>query len=153
MPHSLFTHPIHLGTGGKAVAEPEFTGGMEWYDAYGERHADDGREGRLVSLFRFDEAWTSWEMHPAGDEVVACMEGSMTLHQELADGSKETIRLGPGYYAINPPGAWHTADADGPVTALFITVGEGTTHRPRCDFGVRQCPGLAVRRNGAAGED
>jgi quercetin dioxygenase-like cupin family protein len=55
----------------------------------------------------------------------------MTLHQELPDGSKASHELGPGEYAINPPGAWHTADADGPVVALFITAGKGTTHRAR----------------------
>ena len=130
MAHSLFTHPIHLGNGGTAVAEPEFTG-MEWYDAYMDRHSADGPEGRLVSLYRFGESWTSWEMHPAGSEVVCCIDGSMTLHQQLAGGGEKTFHLGPGDYAINPPGAWHTADCDGPVTALFITAGWGTTHRPR----------------------
>jgi quercetin dioxygenase-like cupin family protein len=131
VPQSLFTHPVHLGTGGIAVAEPEFTGGMEWYEGYGERHEEDGPEGRLVSLFRFEESWTSWEMHPAGDEVVCCLTGSMTLHQQLLRGGEKTLHLGPGDYAINPPGAWHTADCDGPVTALFITAGWGTEHRPR----------------------
>ena len=130
MAHSLFTHPIHLGNGATAVAEPEFTG-MEWYDGYSERHADDGPEGRLVALYRFDESWTSWEVHPAGHEVVCCIEGSMTLHQQLPDGGEKTVPLGPGDYAINPPGAWHTADCDGPVTALFITAGWGTQNRPR----------------------
>ena len=130
MAHSLFTHPIHLGNGGTAVAEPEFTG-MEWYDAYMKRHSDDGPEGRLVSLYRFEESWTSWEVHPSGDEVVCVVQGHMTLHQELPDGSKASHELGPGEYAINPPGAWHTADADGPVVALFITAGKGTTHRAR----------------------
>jgi hypothetical protein len=55
----------------------------------------------------------------------------MTLHQQLADGSESTVTLGPGEYAINPPGAWHTADIDGEATALFITPGLGTQHRPR----------------------
>ena len=55
----------------------------------------------------------------------------MTLHQELPNGGRETYELGPGEYAINPRGAWHTADADEPVVALFITAGKGTTHRPR----------------------
>jgi len=131
MAHSLLTEPIHLGLGAKAVAEPQFTGGMEWYEAYGERHSDDGPEGRLVSLFRFEEPWTSWEMHPAGDEVVCCVEGSMTLHQQLAGGGENSIHLGPGDYAINPPGTWHTADCGEPVTALFITAGWGTVNRPR----------------------
>jgi quercetin dioxygenase-like cupin family protein len=55
----------------------------------------------------------------------------MTLHQQLPDGSESSIELGPGDYAINPPGVWHTADTGGPVVALFVTVGEGTTHKPR----------------------
>jgi quercetin dioxygenase-like cupin family protein len=127
---SLYDFPIHLGLGAKAVAEPEFTG-MDWYDGYDERHHDDLDEGRIVSLFRFEEPWTSWEMHPVGEEVVCCLQGHMTLHQELADGGRESHELGPGEYAINPRGAWHTADSDEPVVALFITTGKGTTHRPR----------------------
>jgi mannose-6-phosphate isomerase-like protein (cupin superfamily) len=127
---SLFTHPLHLGLGGKALPQPEFTG-MEWYEGYAERTAADGVDGRLVSLYRFDSDWESWEMHPSGDEVVLCLEGSMTLHQEQADGSTETVTLGPGDYAVNGPGVWHTADVEGEALALFITVGAGTTHRPR----------------------
>jgi len=127
---SLYDFPIHLGRGARAIEEPQFTG-PEWYEDYAARHAEDGAEGRLVSLFRFEEPWISWEMHPSGDEVVCCLQGEMTLHQELADGTTATFELGPGEYAVNPPGAWHTADADGPVVALFITAGEGTTHRPR----------------------
>ena len=128
---SLFDFPIHLGRGGRAEPQPEFTGSMDWYEDYGRRHGDDGAEGRLVSLFRFEESWTSWEMHPAGEEAVCVVQGHVTLHQEHADGSTDSIDLGPGDYAINPPGTWHTADADEPVVALFITVGEGTTNRPR----------------------
>ena len=128
---SLYDFPIHLGLGAKAVAEPEFTGEMSWYEAYGERHCDDLDEGRIVALSRFDKPWTSWEMHPAGDEVVCCIQCHMTLHQEFPGGSKASVDLGPSEYAINPPGTWHTADADEPVVALFITAGKDTTHRPR----------------------
>ena len=127
---SLYDFPIHLGLGARAIAEPQFTG-PEWYEGYVERHAGDMDEGRLVSLFRFEESWASWEMHPAGDEIVCCLQGEMILHQELPDGSKESYELGSGEYAINPPGAWHTADAEGPVVALFVTVGKDTAHRPR----------------------
>ena len=127
---SLFDYPIHLGRGARAIAEPKFTG-FEWYEEYTERHGDDLDEGRLVSLFRFEEPWTSWEVHPSGEEVVCCMQGHMTLHQELADGSVQSHELGPGDYAINPRGVWHTADADSPVVALFITAGKGTENRPR----------------------
>ena len=51
-----------------------------------DRHGDDLDEGRIVSLFRFAEPWISWEMHPAGDEVVCVVQGHMILHQELPDG-------------------------------------------------------------------
>lgn len=126
----IFVQPIHLGKGGSAVAQPPFTG-MEWYADYGQRTAADGADGRLVSCYRFTESWDSWEMHPAGDEVVICIAGAMTLHQELADGTSATVTLGAGEYAINPPGCWHTADIAGEATALFITAGEGTEHRAR----------------------
>jgi len=43
---------------------------MARYAAYAERHAADGAEGRLVSMYKFNESWTSWERHPSGDEVV-----------------------------------------------------------------------------------
>jgi hypothetical protein len=70
-------------------------------------------------------------MHPHGSEVVVCVAGSLVLHQDKPDGSTATIRLGPGQYAINEPGTWHTADVENEATALFITPGVGTQHRPR----------------------
>lgn len=122
--------PVHLGSGGKAVVQPDFTGGMDWYMAYGERHDDDGVEGRLVSMFTFTAPWESWEMHPAGDEIVLCVAGRMELYQELPEGVRK-VTLEPGQYAINPHGIWHTADIEGSVTAVFITTGLGTEQRPR----------------------
>lgn len=127
---NLYDQPIHLGRGATAVPLPVFTG-PEWYADYAVRHAADGAEGRLVSLYRFGENWTSWEMHPAGEEVVVCLSGAMTIYQEHPDGRTEQVVLGPGDYAINPPGTWHTADVPEAATALFITPGAGTTHRPR----------------------
>lgn len=126
---SLFTTPVHLGLGATAAPQPDFTG-MEWYAEYSARTAADGTEGRLVSLYRFTEDWTSWEMHPAGAELVVCTAGTLRLRQEVA-GDVTVLTLGPGDYAINPPGVWHTADVAGEATALFITAGMGTEHRPR----------------------
>lgn len=127
---SLFEQFVHLGRGAKAEAQPAFDG-VQWYEAYAARTAGDGAEGRLVSLYRFDGNWDAWEMHPAGDELVVCVAGTMTLHQEFPDRAVETVTLGPGNYAINPPGVWHTADVAGEATALFVTAGVGTEHRPR----------------------
>jgi len=123
--------PIHLGLGATAEIEPLFTGGMEWYGQYTQRHANDGAEGRLVTMHTFSQSWDSWEMHPQGSEVVLCTAGSMTLHLEKPDGTRATVTLDAGQYAINEPGTWHTADVRGSATALFITAGLGTQQRPR----------------------
>lgn len=131
MPH-LPTNPAHLGLNATATVEPEFTG-PDWYAAYGERHAADGAEGRLVSQYSFDESWDAWEMHPHGTELVIVTAGALTLHQQHADGTAESVTLGANDYAINPPGTWHTADVpEGETcTAIFITCGLDTQHRPR----------------------
>lgn len=121
---------VHLGLGASAVPQPPFDG-IEWYEAYGKRHAADGREGRLVSLHTFTEGWPTWEMHPHGEEVVICTAGSMVLTQEWPDGRRESVTLEAGDYAINEPGVWHIADVEESATAIFITAGEGTEMRPR----------------------
>nr|WP_235903778.1 cupin domain-containing protein [Pontixanthobacter luteolus] len=121
---------VHLGLGASASPQPPFAG-MEWYDAYAKRTASDGAEGRLVSQHSFSEGWPTWEMHPHGAEVVICIDGEMTLTQEFPDGREVQVILTPGDYAINPPGVWHIADIDSHATAIFITAGEGTQHRPR----------------------
>ena len=128
---SIERFPLHLGLGAKALPQPEFTGAMDWYMAYSERVAADGAEGRLVGMHTFTESWDSWEMHPAGDEVVLCVAGETTLHQLFPDGSTEQVMIGAGEYAINPPGVWHTADIAKSATAVFISAGEGTQNRPR----------------------
>lgn len=129
-PHDLSTHPVHLGLGASASAEPEFTG-MDWYGAYVARHAGDGAEGRLVSLHSFAQDWDVWEMHPEGDELVVCLDGEITLIQEDTQGEEQRITLSSGAYAINPRGMWHTANVAGAARALFITAGWNTQHRPR----------------------
>jgi quercetin dioxygenase-like cupin family protein len=127
----ILAQPVHLGLGARAFVEPHFAGSMDWYDAYAKRHHEDGLEGRLVSMHAFAKSWDMWEMHPHGSEVVICTAGSLTLYQEHVDGTIESVFLVPGQYAINDAGTWHTADVEGQATALFITAGWGTQHRPR----------------------
>lgn len=125
----LRQRPIHLGREARASIEPPFTG-FEWYAAYAERHAADGAEGRLVAVHTFDTPWSSWEMHPEGDEVVVCLEGRLTLIQVI-DGVAVRRVLEPFDTAINVAGVWHTADVEEPTVALFITAGKGTENRLR----------------------
>ena len=127
---NLSSFPIHLGVGASAVRQPVFGGEMSWYEGYVQRHADDGAEGRLVTMYTFTADWDSWEVHPNGYEVVVVTDGSMTLIQEI-DGEHVRTHLQAGEAAINPPGVWQTADCQAPVTALFITAGLGTEHRSR----------------------
>ncbi len=126
----LKKQPVHLGLGAKVTVQEPFDGSMEWYQNYGARNASDGTEGRLVSLHRFSSSWGTWEMHPKGEELVVCIDGEITLHQER-DGEVHTVVLKPGEAVINPKGVWHTADVERESSALFITAGVGTEIRKR----------------------
>ncbi|MFK8023349.1 MAG: cupin [Ilumatobacter sp.] len=124
---------VHLGLGATVESLPRHTGEMEWYAGYGQAHASDGVEGRLVAMWTFDESWDSWEMHPKGAELVLCVAGSISLTQESPDGDVNTTRIEAGQAVVNEPGVWHTADVEpgASATVVFITAGEGTEHRPR----------------------
>ena len=128
-PPDLHDNWVHLGLGAIAETLPPFTG-MQWYAEYSASHASDGAEGRLVSMHRFTADWDVWEMHPVGSEMVLCTAGAISLVQEIG-GKQVRTELGPGQYAINPPGVWHTADVADRAEAVFMTAGEGTQHRPR----------------------
>lgn len=85
--------------------------------------------GRLVSAYRFAEDWTSWERHPAGDELVLQLSGAMDF--VVDDGLRSrTVSLRGRAALVVPRGAWHTARVLEPSEAIFVTRGEGTEHRP-----------------------
>jgi mannose-6-phosphate isomerase-like protein (cupin superfamily) len=88
-------------------------------------------KGRLlVSSFAFAADWTTWEMHPAGDEIVCLLSGRATLVLDRG-GRDEIVALAhPGAFAIVPKGTWHTARTGVPTRMLFVTPGEGTQNRP-----------------------
>jgi hypothetical protein len=91
----------------------------------------DFRSEYLVTTLRFTESWSSWEQHPAGEEIVCLISGRVTLIQER-DGNEHRVELThAGEFAVNPRGTWHTADVHEESVVLFITAGEGTTGRPR----------------------
>lgn len=129
--NDIATRPVHLGQGAVAFPLDAFDGTPEWYQRYSERTEADGDEGRLVTMHTFTEPWETWEVHPNGHELVLCVDGEMTLHQELPTGELRTVTLVAGEYVINQPGVWHTADIDGPATGIFVTAGRGTEVRPR----------------------
>lgn len=88
----------------------------------------DGFKGRvLVSCYRFDADWPTWERHPAGDEIVCLLSGRATF---LLEGEKQPIEVkAPGEFVVVPKGVWHTAKTTVPTTMLFVTPGEGTENK------------------------
>jgi len=94
-----------------------------------DRRFDRFKNHVLVSSFSFDSDWSSWEIHPAGDELVCLLSGEATLVCDR-NGVEETVSLRvPGSFAIVPKGTWHTARTSVPTTMLFVTPGEGTQNR------------------------
>lgn len=94
----------------------------------GERSELD--QGRLLSAFTFSEAWSSWERHPAGEELVLLLAGAATLVLEEASGERVVELRAAGEYVLVPPNTWHTLRTTVPTTLLFLTPGTGTEHRP-----------------------
>ena len=86
--------------------------------------------GRLVSVFETTAPWAHWEMHPAGDEVIVQLSGTVRLLLEV-DGGEQAVTLAAGQFVIVPQGVWHTAEPIEAGRAVFITPGAGTAHRPR----------------------
>lgn len=98
-----------------------------WPDLIGGRL---GALSRLVAQFSFDSDWPSWERHPAGEEFVLLLEGSVEFVLEI-DGRHKRVTLSqPGEYVLVPKNTWHTAKVRQPTRMLFITPGEGTENRP-----------------------
>ncbi|MFF7250633.1 cupin domain-containing protein [Embleya sp. NPDC008237] len=128
----LRTTPVHLGLGSRAKPVEGFAWDPEVLQAYSAAVAADGAEGRMVMIFDGDGDGDHWESHPAGDELVVCLSGSVTVTRDV-DGVRERVLLGPGEATINPAGVWHAVDMSGPTSILAITAGLGTDHRPRAD--------------------
>ncbi len=94
-----------------------------------DRRSDGFRGHLLMSSFSFDSDWSTWERHPAGDEIVILLSGEATLLLELPDGNQKITLKKPGSYVIVPTNIWHTAQTTTPTQMLFLTPGAGTENR------------------------
>jgi mannose-6-phosphate isomerase-like protein (cupin superfamily) len=68
-----------------------------------------------------------WEFHGGGDELLFVLSGRSEL-TVLEDGNRSVRTLSPGQLVIVPKGHWHSNDAPGGVTMLWITPNEGNEH-------------------------
>jgi sulfate adenylyltransferase large subunit len=116
---------VHLHEGPRATL---LSVGDDFWEKIGQRV--ELERGRLVAAFKYDGSWSTWEMHPEGDEVVMLLSGSVDLTLELPEG-KRVVELRGRSTIIIPRGVWHTADVHEPSEALHITWGAGTQNRPR----------------------
>ena len=89
---------LHIEDGPKAVQLPV---GDDFWQTLPTR--TDLGAGRLVASFRFEEDWKVWEMHPAGDEVVCLLSGSIDVILER-DGREEVIELRDRGACVVPAG-------------------------------------------------
>lgn len=124
---NLTRDAIHLGGAESALPVPAFNHG---YEAYAKAFCTLEHPGRLVAIYTTSEDWAVWEMHPAGDEVVIVTAGRAEFLQDI-DGTIVRTVVGPNEAVINPAGVAHTANVIEPFTAVYITPGPGTEHRPR----------------------
>lgn len=96
---------------------------------------DNFKGCHLVACHAFSSDWPAWEIHPAGDEIVVLMSGSITFVLRMEDGEQTVTLSAPGDYAVVPKNVWHTARTDEPCQVLFITPGEGTGHAAEPEAG------------------
>lgn len=85
--------------------------------------------GWLVTEFECDGDWANWEMHPHADEFVYLLSGDADFVLDLPAG-REVVPLAGRAAVVVPRGVWHTAKVRAPSRMLFVTMGDGTEHRP-----------------------
>jgi len=95
-----------------------------------DRRFDNFKGRLLVSSFSSESDWPTWEIHPAGDEIVCLLSGDVTMVLDR-NGAEEIVHLrDSGSFVIVPKGTWHTARTSVATRMLFITPGEGTENKP-----------------------
>lgn len=111
-----------LGPDGSGTAKPV---GPRFYEEL-DTEFEHFRGHLLIMRYTFSEPWPTWEVHPAGDELVYLIEGDTDFVLRVG-GADRRVRVDrPGSYVVVPRGTWHTAQPHAPTTMLFVTPGEGT---------------------------
>lgn len=124
---TIFNTYLHLQDDGKTEAIP--VSDSFWEEVMRGALPQLDR-GRLMSAFTFSEPWSTWERHPAGDELVMLLSGKATLILEQFGKERDVELSEPGAFVLVPQNIWHTARTTVPTAMLFVTQGAGTEHRP-----------------------
>lgn len=126
LPNQIERDFIVLSPDKKASVEPA---DETLYDRLDEKYNSFiGHE--LISLYEFESDWSNWEIHPHGDEIVLLISGEVEFLLEVESGQSRITLREQGQYLVVPKGVWHTAKTNSKSKILFITLGQGTQHRP-----------------------
>ena len=129
---NITEHYLHLTAAGEFV--DSFHSSHFW-QALASGQYPQLQQGMLCSAFEFASAWSQWERHPAGAELVVLLQGKARLILEQQGGQTSHLLLKNGDFVLVPSGVWHTADPlteqNGTCTLMFFTPGADTEHKPR----------------------
>ncbi len=116
------------------VLNPDKKASIEVLDADVYQRLDTNYSGfqgcELISCFEFEHDWSSWEMHPQGDETVILLSGQVTFILQKDLGEELVSLEQPGDFVVVPKNIWHSARTQVKTKLLFVTPGEGTQHKP-----------------------
>jgi mannose-6-phosphate isomerase-like protein (cupin superfamily) len=114
--HFTQTHGIDIHEAGPAF----------WDDLMSERLR---LSGRLVGCVRLEPGQLDhWERHPAGDEFLLLLSGTITIVLDEGAGQRD-VSLKAGEAFVVPKGVWHTFVTAEAGDLMFATAGDGTEHR------------------------
>ncbi|WP_156413675.1 cupin domain-containing protein [Lacimicrobium alkaliphilum] len=117
---------LHFRDNGRADVLP--VSESFWNELAAGKHSELN-QGRLMSAFTFSTPWSTWERHPAGEELVMLLSGAATVVLEESGVEREVNLNEPGAFVLVPQNVWHTARTQVPTTMVFLTPGAGTEHR------------------------
>ncbi|MGW5109463.1 cupin [Nocardia sp. NPDC004123] len=115
---NLFEHGARLLADGRLLTE--------------QRRMQGDMDGWTVAMFHaetdVDVHGDLWEMHPAGDELVSVLTGSirMYLRPETVGAAEDLVRLTAGRAYVVPRGRWHRLELDEPSDLMSIGPRRGT---------------------------
>jgi mannose-6-phosphate isomerase-like protein (cupin superfamily) len=94
-----------------------------------DRDFNQFKNHQLVAFHEFDSDWSSWEIHPHGDEVVILLSGSVVFLLDKNNAIEKVHLKEAGDYLVVPRNTWHIAQVEKLAKVLFITPGENTQHQ------------------------
>ena len=84
----------------------------------------------LLSKRHYKKNWSDWVMHPACDEVIYVLTGSMSVYLDFGK-EQSVISLKTNDVATIPRGVWHTIKIQTPCEVLEISRNLDTKHKKK----------------------